>query len=76
MVNASDSQSGGPGFESRSGHLLDLFLVVQRSNPRSRLQILANWLPPASWGFKSCYVVFELVVSKYSSGVPAYKLAG
>ena len=26
VVSASDSQSGGPpGFESRSGHLLDLF---------------------------------------------------
>ena len=23
---------------------------------------MANWLPPASWGFKSCYVVFELFV--------------
>ena len=34
----------------------------------SRVQILghackiANWLPPVSWGFKSCYVVFELFV--------------
>ena len=30
-------QSGGPGFESRSGHLLDLFSVVPSSNPRPRL---------------------------------------
>ena len=37
VVNASDSQYGGPGFESRSGHLLDLFSVVPSSNPRSRL---------------------------------------
>ena len=26
MVSVSDSQSGGPGFESRSDHYLDLFL--------------------------------------------------
>ena len=29
--------SGGPGFESRSGHLLDLFSVVPSSNPRPLL---------------------------------------
>ena len=28
VISASDSQSGGPGFEYRSGHLLDLFSVV------------------------------------------------
>ena len=28
MVSASDLQSGGPGFDSCSGHLLDLFSVV------------------------------------------------
>ena len=39
-----------PGFESQSGHLLDLFSVVPSSNPLPRLY-LANWLPPASWGF-------------------------
>ena len=27
MVNALDSQSTGPGFDSLSGHLVDLFLV-------------------------------------------------
>ena len=37
VVSASDSQSGGPGFESRSGHLLDLCSVVPSSNPRPRL---------------------------------------
>ena len=26
MISVSDSQSGGPGFESRSDHYLDLFL--------------------------------------------------
>ena len=31
-VSASDSQSGGTGFESRSGHLLDLCSVVPSSN--------------------------------------------
>ena len=35
MVSVSDLQSGGPGFESCSGHLLDLFSVVPSSNPRS-----------------------------------------
>ena len=34
VVNASDSQSGDPGFESRSGDLLDLFSVVPSSDPR------------------------------------------
>ena len=57
MVSASDSHSGGPGFESCSGHLLGLFSVVPSSNPRPHVSI-ANWLPPASWGFKSCYGVF------------------
>ena len=33
-VSASDLQSDGPGFKSRSGHLLDLFSVVPSSNPR------------------------------------------
>ena len=28
------------------------------------------WLPPSSWGFYSYYVLFELFVSKYLSGVP------
>ena len=37
VVSASDLQSGGPGFESRSGNLLDLFSVVPSSNPRPRL---------------------------------------
>ena len=43
VVSASDLQSGDPGFESRSGHLLDLFSVVPSrsvvpgSNPRPRL---------------------------------------
>lgn len=36
-VSASESSSGGPGFESRSGHLLDLSSVVLSSNPRARL---------------------------------------
>ena len=37
VVSASDSQSGGPGFESCSGHLLDLCSVIPSSNswPRS-----------------------------------------
>ena len=30
VVSTSDLQSGGPGFESRSGHLLDLCSVVPK----------------------------------------------
>ena len=37
VVSASDLQSGGPRFESRSGHLLDLCSVVPSSNSRPRL---------------------------------------
>ena len=37
VVSASDSQSDGPGFESRSGHLLDLCSVVPSSNSRPHL---------------------------------------
>ena len=33
----SDLQSGGPGFESHSGHLLDLLSLALSSNPRPRL---------------------------------------
>lgn len=33
VVSALDSQSGAPGFESRSDHLLVLFPVVPSSNP-------------------------------------------
>ena len=38
-------------------------------NRRLRLRI-ANWLPPPSCVFHSCYVVFKLFVSKSLSGVP------
>ena len=37
VVSASDSHFGGPGFESRSGHLLDLCSVVPSSNSQPRL---------------------------------------
>ena len=37
VVSAYDSQSGGLGFEFRSGNLLDLFSVIQSSNPWSYL---------------------------------------
>ena len=47
-----------------SGYLL----VCSWSFP---FEILSHaWLPPASWGIQSCYVVFDLFVSKYLSGVP------
>ena len=37
VVSALDSQSGGPGFESRSRYLLDLFSDISSSNSRPRL---------------------------------------
>ena len=37
VVSALDSQSGGPGFGSRSCHLLDLFSDMSSSNSRPRL---------------------------------------
>ena len=37
VVSAYDSQSGGLGFEFRSGNLLDLFSVIPSSNPWPRL---------------------------------------
>ena len=37
VVSVYDSQSGGPGFESRSGNLLDFFSVILSSNPWPRL---------------------------------------
>ena len=37
VVSTSDSQSGGPGFESRSGLLLDLCSVVPSLNSWPRL---------------------------------------
>ena len=50
VVSASDWQAGGPGFESRSGQLLDLCSFVPSLNSRPRL-LITNWLPFASWGF-------------------------
>ena len=37
VVSTLDSQSGGPGFGSRSCHLLDLFSDISSSNSRPRL---------------------------------------
>ena len=37
VVSASDSQSGDPGFKSRSGHLEDFCSVFPSSNPRPSL---------------------------------------
>ena len=37
VVSASDSQSGGPGFESRSGYLLDFFSIVPSSKSLATL---------------------------------------
>ena len=37
VIKSDDSPSGDPWFDSRSGPLLDLFLVVPISNPQERL---------------------------------------
>ena len=49
VESTSDSQSDthSSGFEFRSGHLLDFFMVITISNLQPRLSI-ANMLPPAS----------------------------
>ena len=51
-----DFQFGDPGFKFRSGHLLDLFLVIPRSNPPGVLNPVMLYLN---------YLFF-----KYLSGVP------
>ena len=52
VVSALDSQSGGLGFESPSGDLLDFFSVVQSLKPRPLLQIKSQLVESAaSWGF-------------------------
>ena len=35
-------------------------------------KLIANWLPPASRDFKSCYVVFEYLFSKYLRNVKRF----
>ena len=60
-----------PGFDSRSGHLLDLFSVVPSSNPRQLVQ------PSARWGFlillcSICIIFFSSELFDWS----ACKLAG
>ena len=46
MVSASDSQSGGAGVKSLSGHLLDLLSVVPSSNSRPNSKKPTGCLPP------------------------------
>ena len=58
------------GFKSSSGHLLDLFLVVQSSNPSPHLYIIANWLPPASWVFDPVMLYLNYLFLSILSGVP------
>ena len=64
-----------PGFESSSGPLLDLFLVILSSNSQPQLKV-ANWLPPATVDVFNP-VMFSLdyyFVSNYLSGVPVNQL--
>ena len=56
VVSVLDLQFGDPGFKYHSGHLLDLFLVIPRSNPPGVLNTVMLYLN---------YLFF-----KYLSGVP------
>ena len=71
MVNAWDSESGGPGFEYRSGHLLDLFSVVPSFKSSATL---ANNKLVASCQLEFFLLCFIWFVSNYLSGVPVNKL--
>ena len=68
MVSALDLQSDGPG--SRPA-LFTVWICSQSSRDQipghSRKQPAG--CPPASRGFQSCHVLFELFVSKYMSGL-------
>ena len=67
VVGTSDLQSGGPGFESRSGHLLDLYSVCPEfkssaTNVNSQLDA-------------SCQLGFLMLLgSNLRSGAPDRKL--
>ena len=70
MVSASDSQSGGPGFESRSGHLLAGFVLG-----RPKLKSLATLVNTTGcllpvWVFNPVMLYLNYFVSRYLSGVP------
>ena len=49
VVSVSDSQSGGPGFESRSDHYLDLFLGSPELKILSHACKQPTGLLSASW---------------------------
>ena len=66
MVSASDSQSDGPRFESRSCRFLDLFLVCPKFKSSA---MLVNSQLVVSYQLASlnCYVAFDLFVCKHFS---------
>ena len=72
VVSESDSQFGGTRFESCFDHFLDL--LSGRSEFKSSATPVNNQLV-ASCQMGFCYVLFELFISKYLSGVPV-KLVG
>ena len=60
MVSASDSQSGGLGFESRSSHLLDLNLGRPKFKSSATLVNHGQLVASCQLGFLILrYVVFE-----------------
>ena len=62
MVSASASQSGGPGFESRPGHLLDFSSVVPSSNPRP-----VGVLNPVLLHLNYLFSKYLLIVKRFGS---------
>jgi len=65
VVSVSDSQSSGPGFESRSDHYLDLFLGSPKFKSSAMLvnSLLVCLWPVGILNNVNCYVQFELFVS-------------
>ena len=64
MVTALDSQSDGPRFESRSGHLVDFFSVVPSLSPQPTGCLLPVGV------FNPVMFCLSYLFQKYLDGVP------
>ena len=74
VVSVSDSQSDGPGFESRSGHYLDFFLgSLEFKSSATLVNSQLVCLRPVGI-LNNCYVQFELFVSVVCSVPLAFVL--
>ena len=66
MAEWSARRTRNPAVPGSSPALINRWICSRWSNFKfSAMLLIANWLPPASWGFQSCYVVFEIFVSEY-----------